>query len=92
MSLTAFKKLDLTAIYVSGGGAHNDFLMELLGASFAGRFIKPNAQLINFKEALIFAYLGARFLRNEPTTLCEVTGAKEALRTGILHDFEGRIC
>ena len=91
MSLAAFKKLDLTAIYVSGGGAHNDFLMELLGASFAGTFIKPNAQLINFKEALIFAYLGARFLRNEPTTLCEVTGAKEALRTGILHDFEGRI-
>jgi len=92
LCIREFERLDLKTVYVTGGGAHNQFLIEALQQSFSGKLIIPEPALIDYKEALIFAFLGARYLRNETTTLCEVTGAKEALRTGVLHDFEGRIC
>lgn len=91
LSIREFERLDLKTVYVTGGGAHNQFLTQTLQKSFAGELITPEPALIDYKEALIFAFLGARFLRNETTTLREVTGAKEALRTGVLHDFEGSI-
>ena len=91
LCIRAFERLDLKSVYVTGGGAHNQFLIQTLQNSFTGDLIIPEPALIDYKEALIFAFLGARYLRNETTTLLEVTGAKEALRTGVLHDFEGRI-
>jgi anhydro-N-acetylmuramic acid kinase len=86
-----FEVLGLQKVYLTGGGAHHQFLVELLQKSFRGELILPEPALIDYKEALIFAFLGARYLRNETTTLSEVTGAQEALRTGVLHDFQGRI-
>lgn len=91
LCIREFERLDLKTVYITGGGAHNQFLIETLQKSFLGKLIIPEPALIDYKEALIFAFLGARYLRNETTTLCEVTGAKEALRTGVLHDFEARI-
>ncbi|MFM7006243.1 MAG: anhydro-N-acetylmuramic acid kinase [Flavobacteriales bacterium] len=86
-----FQSLSLKRVFLTGGGAFNTYLIELLRKAFDGEVILPDPELINYKEAVIFAFLGARFLRKESTTLSEVTGAKEALRTGILHDFLGRI-
>ncbi|MEY4991347.1 MAG: hypothetical protein RI948_213 [Bacteroidota bacterium] len=86
-----FELLQLQKVYITGGGAHNDFLIETLQKSFQGKLLIPEPALIDYKEAVIFAFLGARYLRKETTTLKEVTGAKEALRTGVLHDFQGRI-
>lgn len=91
LCIREFQNLDLKSVYLTGGGAFNSFLTELLHQTFDGEIILPDPKLINYKEALIFAFLGARFLRKEGTTLFEVTGAKEALRTGLLHDFQGRI-
>jgi anhydro-N-acetylmuramic acid kinase len=85
------QNLGINSVYLTGGGAFNTYLVELLRQAFDGEVILPEPKLINYKEAVIFAFLGARFLRKESTTLSEVTGAKEALRTGILHDFQGRI-
>lgn len=85
------QNLGINNVYLTGGGAFNTYLVELLRQAFDGEVILPEPKLINYKEAVIFAFLGARFLRKESTTLSEVTGAKEALRTGILHDFQGRI-
>ena len=88
LCIRAFERLGLQSVYVTGGGAFNNYFIELLTAEFKGELIIPDADIINYKEALIFAFLGARFLRNETTTLSTVTGASEALRTGVLHDYQ----
>lgn len=82
-------RLALKRIYLTGGGAFNAFFIDILQSAFDGDLILPNENIINYKEAIIFAFLGARFLRNEPTTISAVTGAPYALRTGTLHDFQG---
>lgn len=82
-----FENMSLKNIFITGGGAYNKFFVQLLEKDFKGKLIRPDQEIIDFKEALIFAFLGARFLRNETTTLKEVTGAKIDLRTGVLHDF-----
>lgn len=75
----------LNSIFITGGGAHNNFLIECLKQHFSGNIIVPESKLIDFKEAIIFAFLGARYLRNEETTISSVTGAKLSLCTGVYH-------
>ena len=89
--IRAFERLGLNSVYLSGGGVFNAYFIELLSEAFQGKLIIPDEDTINYKEALIFAFLGARYLRNETTTVSAVTGAHEALRTGVLHDFQGRL-
>ncbi len=79
------KEEQLTSVYITGGGAKNQFLLERLAAHYSGKSIIPDKFTIDFKEALVFAFLGARYLRNEPTNVPSVTGAKMPLRTGVLH-------
>lgn len=61
---------------VTGGGAHNTFLMEEISARAENTIIVPDKLTMDYKEALIFAFLGVLRLRNEPTALASVTGAE----------------
>lgn len=64
-------------IMITGGGAYNTFFMEMLEMELTENFeIAPaNHTLINFKEALIFAFLGVLRIRGEINCLASVTGA-----------------
>ncbi|WP_431213550.1 anhydro-N-acetylmuramic acid kinase [Puia sp. P3] len=65
-------------ILVTGGGAHNKFLVERLRAELIGigvEVVVPEAVLIDFKEALIMALIGVLRWREESNTLASVTGA-----------------
>jgi len=62
-------------VLVTGGGTHNAFLIERLQFHSNARFVLPDRELIEFKEAIIFALLGVLRLRNEPNCLASVTGA-----------------
>jgi anhydro-N-acetylmuramic acid kinase len=63
-------------LLVTGGGAYNDFLIERMQFHLPKMQIEiPNAKIIEFKEALIFALLGLLRLRNEVNVLSSVTGA-----------------
>ena len=61
-------------LLITGGGAHNVFLIELFSEKTKHKTIVPSAQIIDFKEAVIFAFLGVLRLRHEPNCLASVTG------------------
>ncbi len=63
---------------VTGGGALNIFLIEVLKPMLAAinvEIIIPETNIIKFKEALIMALLGVLRWREENTVLASVTGA-----------------
>jgi anhydro-N-acetylmuramic acid kinase len=63
-------------ILTTGGGAHNSYLIELLKKQDESlNFIIPDSQLIDFKEAIVFALLGYLRWRNEININSSVTGA-----------------
>jgi anhydro-N-acetylmuramic acid kinase len=62
-------------ILVTGGGARNVFLIERLAEISQQKIIIPDAETIDFKEAIIFAFLGVLRMRGENNCLKNVTGA-----------------
>ncbi len=82
---TVLKKEKLASVFITGGGAKNNYLIERIKMHFKGQIIVPEMKIIDFKEAIVFAYLGALYLRNEPTTLKSVTGAERQVCSGVLH-------
>jgi len=71
-------------LLTTGGGAYNDFLIELLKHKHFLNCKIPSKIQIDFKEALIFAFMGALKLRGEINTLASVTGTKNDQSTGIV--------
>ncbi len=63
-------------VLVTGGGAFNGYLVDLVGSKCRSKIVLPPPEIINFKEALIFALLGYLRLNNQPNSLASVTGAK----------------
>jgi len=70
------KCLKNQSVLVTGGGAFNNFLMERIKFYSKSEIILPNTKIINFKEAIIFAFLGVLRLENINNCLSSVTGAK----------------
>jgi anhydro-N-acetylmuramic acid kinase len=64
-------------ILLTGGGTFNTYLSDRIKANTANEIIIPSKQLIDFKEALIFAFLGVLRLRKESNCLKSVTGANQ---------------
>ena len=73
------------SVLITGGGAKNKFLIELIKEEFRGEVIIPDDNLIDYKEAIIFGLLGALYLAGEPNTIKTVTGAEKSVRGGVLH-------
>ena len=63
-------------ILVTGGGTFNTFLIKCIKKQVSQPLIIPAKNTIEFKEALIFAFLGVLRMRKEVNCLKSVTGAK----------------
>ncbi len=64
-----------TKLLVSGGGVHNGYLLSRLKELNSIHIEIPDRFTIDFKEALIFAFLGALRYTGEINVLSSVTGA-----------------
>jgi anhydro-N-acetylmuramic acid kinase len=63
-------------VLITGGGAYNNYLIEKIKQNTTCQLEIPNKLIIEFKEALVFAFLGYLRLNNKVNTLKSVTGAK----------------
>lgn len=76
-------------MFASGGGRHNSFFMSLLETEFAALNIQLDLSIpdlwIDYKEAIVFAFLGLRSLLGKPSILEGATGARVAAVTGSIH-------
>lgn len=76
-------------ILITGGGRHNAFLMDLIQSQFERHQIEIDAsisqEIIDYKEAIGFAFLGLRTLRGKPTVISSVTGAEIEAPCGSIH-------
>ncbi|PHR94638.1 MAG: anhydro-N-acetylmuramic acid kinase [Leeuwenhoekiella sp.] len=73
------------SILITGGGAFNTYLIERISALSDLALNIPDAQTVEFKEALIFAFMGALRLRNTPNILSCVTGAPHDHCAGLVY-------
>jgi len=78
---------DKNSLLVTGGGALNHFLIEVLQEK-TGKETSveiPDKELIEFKEATIFALMGALRIEREINVLKSVTGAKRDSSSGVIY-------
>ena len=75
----------LAKLFITGGGAYNRFLIERLRNYLPKtEVVIPDDKTIQFKEALIFAFLGILRLRDEINVLSSVTGASKNHSSGVV--------
>ena len=75
----------IKSVYITGGGAKNHFLIERIASQYTGEIRIPKEEIIDFKEAIIFGFLGFRYLENNATNCPNATGANREVVSGVLH-------
>lgn len=73
--IEVIKNNNLKNILTTGGGSFNKHLIGEINAHTSNALFVPNKNLINFKEALIFAFLGVLRIRKTENSLISITGA-----------------
>lgn len=73
----------LNNVLVTGGGAYNTYLIESIQKKTNTQFILPAPQIIEYKEALIFAFMGVLRSRNEINVLSSSTGSSKDHSAGL---------
>lgn len=73
-----------TKTLCTGGGVCNSLLMEIIEQHAESALIVPLQELVHFKEALIFAYLGYLRVQHKPNCLTSVTGARKNVCGGVI--------
>lgn len=78
----ATNSLEKTKMLITGGGAKNNFLIERISKMSKHEIIIPDTMIIDYKEALIFAFLGTLKMEGKVNVLSSVTGASSDSSSG----------
>ena len=86
IQVKANSKKNDSSLLVTGGGAFNDYLIEILQQELGShtKVIVPEKKLIEFKEALVFALMGVLRIKHNINVLCSVTGAESDSSSGVV--------
>lgn len=87
-SVSSVRKHGDNVVLITGGGAHNKFLMKILERKLVAAGLaldKSDLETVDFKEALVFAYLGLRCLLGKENVFANTTGARENSVAGSIH-------
>lgn len=71
-------------LLITGGGAYNTFLIEKIKAKTKSEVIIPEKEIIDYKEALIFAFMGVLKANNEVNVLSSATGSTFDHSSGVI--------
>lgn len=80
------------SLFITGGGTHNNFLVEEISNRVQKKNISvviPDLDIIDFKEAILMAYLGYLRISNQPNLLHTVTGASTNSIGGAIYNVHG---
>lgn len=80
----------LTSCLLTGGGTFNSHLISRVEALTSCELIRADKELIEFKEALVFALLGVLRIREENNVLASVTGARRNHCSGIVYQSSNK--
>lgn len=74
----------LKKVLFTGGGTYNQYLIEKIKNKTQSEIIIPEKEIIDFKEALIFAFMGVLKWNNEINILASATGSSRNHSSGII--------
>ena len=81
----AITQQGIESLLITGGGAYNSFFIDQLRENTDCTITVPDPALIDFKEALIFAFMGLLRSQNQINILSAVTGATHDHSSGVLY-------
>jgi anhydro-N-acetylmuramic acid kinase len=69
---------------ITGGGAYNNYLIEKIKAKTKTEIHIPEKEIIEYKEALIFAFMGVLRLLDLNNVLSSATGSSRDHSSGLI--------
>lgn len=79
---SATNHLKKSKMLITGGGAKNNYLVERITTLCKHEIVIPDTMIIDYKEALVFAFLGVLKLEGKINVLSSVTGASSDSSSG----------
>ena len=83
--ISVFEKYKLKTVFVSGGGVFNSFLLSRMNQMSSQLSFKIDAQLVESKEAMAFAFLGMMKMNKQINILSSVTGSVKDHSSGKIY-------
>lgn len=80
-----FSKFKISNCFFTGGGTFNDYLISRISFYTETKLIIPSAEIINFKESIIFGFLGVLRILNQNNCLASSTGASHNHSSGDIY-------
>jgi len=80
------KKHKGNKLLITGGGAHNNFLITAIRKELQQNIPISDRTIIDFKEALIFAFMGILRIEEKVNCLASATGASRDSSIGVIYN------
>ena len=78
---------DSGKILFTGGGTHNTFLMQLIQDKCSAQICIPSDTIIDFKEAMVFGFLGLLRSLGQHNCFASVTGSSRDHSSGVIFEI-----